>query len=159
MTRINLINPIGLTDQHLMAEYKELTQVFGSLKRTLESKKGLDESRIPEHCTLNGGHVYFFYNKLNYLQKRYLILAQEMERRGFTPTKHITHWHRLEKYEIDGKVKKYPKKLYGDYEPTKADKDLIKERIVERIARRPEWYRYEGKPISKSYFRLLKSSK
>lgn len=163
MTRLNLINPKALTDQHLLAEYKELTQVTGALKRTLESKKGLDKDKINPTCTLNGGHVYFFYDKLSYLQKRYLELAKEMERRKYTPTKHITHWHRLEGYEweVDGEVvfKVFPKSLYNDYEPTKPEKEIIKERIIERINKRPTWYKYMGKPLDKSYFERLSKSR
>ena len=61
MTRINAVHPTVLTDQHLMAEYRELTMVMGSLKRSLNSKNGLPP--IPEKYTLNAGHVTFFYNK------------------------------------------------------------------------------------------------
>ena len=62
MTRINLVEPSELTDQHLIAEYREITMVPGSLKRTLVSKSGYQEKKVPKKFTLNGGHVYFFYN-------------------------------------------------------------------------------------------------
>ena len=65
MTRINIVEPSELTDQHLIAEYREITMVPGSLKRTLVSKIGYQEKRVPKKFTLNGGHVYFFYNKGN----------------------------------------------------------------------------------------------
>ena len=63
MTRINLINPEELTDQHLIAEYREIFMVGGSLKRTLKSKNGYQESRVPKQYTLNKGHVYFLHLK------------------------------------------------------------------------------------------------
>ena len=63
MTRINLVEPSELTDQHLIAEYREIFMVGGSLKRTLVSKVGYREDRVPKRYTLNTGHVYFFYNK------------------------------------------------------------------------------------------------
>ena len=47
MTRINIVNPSELTDQHLIAEYREITMVPGSLKRTLVSKIGYKESKLP----------------------------------------------------------------------------------------------------------------
>ena len=50
MTRINVVHPTVLTDQHLMAEYRELTMVMGSLKRSLNSKNGLPP--IPAKYTL-----------------------------------------------------------------------------------------------------------
>ena len=71
MTRINIIPVEELFDQHLIAEYREITMVPAALKRTLKSKKGLDVSRINSKYTLNKGHVYFFYNKGKYLNKRY----------------------------------------------------------------------------------------
>ena len=71
MTRINIITPSELYDQHLIAEYREIFMVAGSLKRTLASKAGYIESNVPKHYTLNTGHVYFFYNKGFYLHKRF----------------------------------------------------------------------------------------
>ena len=46
MTRINIIEPSELTDQHLIAEYREITMVPGSLKRTLVSKSGYQEKKV-----------------------------------------------------------------------------------------------------------------
>ena len=71
MTRINIIPPEDLYDQHLIAEYREITMVPVALSRTLKSKVGFDESKIEDRYTLNKGHVYFFYNKGEYLHKRY----------------------------------------------------------------------------------------
>ena len=85
MTRINIISVSELYDQHLIAEYREITMVPAALKRTLSSKKGLDESKIPINYTLNKGHVYFFYNKGEYLFKRYQQIIDEMKKRGFKP--------------------------------------------------------------------------
>ena len=65
MTRINIIPASELHDQHLIAEYREITMVPAALRRTLNSKKGLDESKIPSTYTLNKGHVYFFTIKEN----------------------------------------------------------------------------------------------
>ena len=56
MTRINIVEPSELTDQHLIAEYREITMVPGSLKRTLVSKIGYKESKVPKKYTLNTGH-------------------------------------------------------------------------------------------------------
>ena len=69
MTRINIVPVKELMDQHLIAEYREITMVPASLSRTLASKKGLDYSKIPKNYTLNRGHVYFFYDKGLYLSK------------------------------------------------------------------------------------------
>ena len=131
MTRINIISVSELYDQHLIAEYREITMVPAALKRTLNSKKGLDQSKIPINYTLNKGHVYFFYNKGEYLFKRYQQIIDEMKKRGFKP---------------DIK-RKFPKdifinnNLYNDWEPSLEDFKIIKERIESKIKARPNWYR------------------
>ena len=60
MTRINIIDPSELYDQHLIAEYREIFMVAGSLKRTLVSKTGYKEEKVSKRYTLNKEHVYFF---------------------------------------------------------------------------------------------------
>ena len=131
MTRINIISVSELYDQHLIAEYREITMVPAALKRTLNSKKGLDQSKIPINYTLNKGHVYFFYNKGEYLFKRYQQIIDEMKKRGFKP---------------DIK-RKFPKdifinnNLYNDWEPSLEDFKIINERIESKIKARPNWYR------------------
>jgi deoxyribonuclease (pyrimidine dimer) len=137
VTRINLVDPKALTDQHLIAEYLELPMVFGSLKRTLNSKTGFDPKKIKKRCPLGGGHIYFFYDKLGYLKKRYLKLIKEMHRRGFNPSP--------DSRKTD--LNQFPKHLYRDYRPSQAEKDLLKKRILSRIKRKPEWYKYMGKQI------------
>ena len=130
MTRINLINPEELTDQHLIAEYREITMVPAALKRTINSKSGLKLNQIPKNFTLNKGHVKFFYNKGLYLKKRYDKLVTEMKKRGFNP---------------DSK-RKFPKdvflpNLYNDWHPSLHDKKIIHERIAEKIKMKPKWYK------------------
>jgi len=131
MTRINIIDVSELTDQHLIAEYREITMVPGSLKRTLVSKIGYQEKRVPKKFTLNGGHVYFFYNKGKYLNYRYLEIRNEMKSRGFNPDPN-------RKFPID--IFKN-NGLYNDWMPTIKDQEIIRERIAERIASKPDWYR------------------
>ena len=131
MTRINIVNPAELTDQHLIAEYREIFMIAGSLKRTLESKLGYRENKVPKRYTLNKGHVYFFYNKGKYLHLRYESLILEMKLRGFSPDS-----NRI-----------FPKKifinnnLYNNWEPNLNDYIIIRQRIKEKINKRPLWYK------------------
>jgi|TARA_R100000152_G_C6734087_1_gene158438 deoxyribonuclease (pyrimidine dimer) len=140
MTRINIIEPSELTDQHLIAEYREITMVPGSLKRTLASKSGYQESKVSKKFTLNSGHVYFFYNKGKYLTERYNALVNEMKSRGFNP-------------DPD---RKFPKQifidnnLYHDWMPTIEEQNLVRQRIAERIAAKPNWYRKSEKVLDPS---------
>ena len=131
MTRINLVDPSELTDQHLIAEYREIFMVGGSLNRTLNSKSGYREDRVPKRYTLNTGHVYFFYNKGRYLHKRYHELIKEMRRRGFEPDKSRVF---PTKVFVDNG-------LYNDWMPSLEDYKIIRQRIEEKIAMKPDWYR------------------
>ena len=131
MTRINIIDPNELTDQHLIAEYREITMVPGSLNRTLKSKIGYMESKVPKRYTLNRGHVYFFYNKGKYLHNRYHELIDEMKRRGFQPDKSRVFPTKV--FKDNG--------LYNDWMPDVEDYKVIRQRIAEKIAMKPKWYR------------------
>ena len=131
MTRINIIDPSELTDQHLIAEYREITMVPGSLNRTLNSKIGYKESKVPKRYTLNGGHVYFFYNKGKYLHKRYDELINEMKRRGFSPDSKRLFPHKIFR----------DNNLYNDWMPNIEDYKVIRQLIAEKIAMKPKWYR------------------
>ena len=137
MTRINIVEPSELTDQHLIAEYREIFMVGGSLKRTLVSKSGYREEKVPKQYTLNSGHVYFFYNKGKYLHKRYHQLIEEMKQRGFNPD--------------SGRV--FPSEifkennLYNDWLPSLEDYKIIRQRIEEKIAMKPHWYKKNKKRL------------
>ncbi len=131
MTRINIIPPGDLYDQHLIAEYREMLMVPASLKRTLASKLGLQLNKIPKRFTLNTGHVYFFYDKGLYLDKRYQSLIDEMILRGFNPDS-----SRVFPTEIFKE-----NNLYNDWTPSRKEQLLIKQRITERVNQRPGWYR------------------
>ena len=131
MTRINIIDVSELTDQHLIAEYREIFMVAGSLHRTLDSKNGYQESRVPSKYTLNSGHVYFFYNKGKYLHRRYDELIREKRLRGFMPSS-----DRPFPFQIF-----MDNNLYNDWTPNVEDYKVIRERIEEKINMKPEWYR------------------
>ena len=131
MTRINIVPPSELTDQHLIAEYREITMVPAALKRTLLSKGGLRKNKISTHYTLNTGHVYFFYNKGKYLHRRYDELIREMRLRGFTLDPNRVFPYKV--FMDNG--------LYEDWTPTIEDYKIIRERIKQKIAMKPNWYR------------------
>jgi deoxyribonuclease (pyrimidine dimer) len=136
MTRINLIDPQELTDQHLNAERREIRLLCANLKRTLNSKSGFVEKKVPAQFTLNAGHCYFFYNKGKYLQKRYESLTQEMLRRNFNPDLSL---------HFPSDV--WPPSQFKDWQPSERDKNVVRERIALRISERPGWYRKCGELI------------
>lgn len=138
MTRINLVPPEELMDQHLFAEFREIKMVPMSLRRSLAAR-GLDSvvKRIPPAFTLNTGHVSFFYDKGLYLANRFLDLRNELERRG-------VNYNRESQFDPLGVYGPFPE-LFNDYTPTPEALALIRERIATRISQRPGWYRFYGK--------------
>lgn len=130
MTRINLVDPSELHDQHLVAERREIRLLCANLVRTLNSKVGFRPSRIPKQFTLNTGHVYFFYNKGKYLYNRYNLLTQEMIMRGMHPDTSLTF-----------PVGVWPNHLFNDWKLSEDDKQIVRERIALRLSQKPKWYR------------------
>lgn len=135
MTRINVIDPSQLTDQHLMAEYRELPMVMGALRRSLVAKNGLPP--IGDRYTLNGGHVKFFYNKGGWLKRRYYALVMELLERGYQldPARRAD----FTVFENNG--------LDGSWSADEQALHINRDRIQQRILAKPDWYRYNGKPI------------
>lgn len=134
MTRINIVPPRELSDQHLVAEYREIFMVGSSLQRSINSKAWANTIQsLPPRFTLNTGHVKFFYNKGMYLSKRYDMLVREMRSRGMNPDPERT----FKKFQ-------WPLELYNDWTPLKEDLDVIRARIAEKIKQKPEWYRFPG---------------
>ena len=134
MTRINIIPPKELYDQHLIAEYREITMVPAALNRTLNSKNGLNKAKIPKQYTLNKGHVYFFYDKGKYLFIRYKLIIDEMKKRGFRPD---------EKRKFPTEIFK-KNNLFLNWKPSNDDFKIIRERINKKLEEKPNWYRKSG---------------
>lgn len=83
MVRINLINPVKLADQHLIAEYDEILMLVAYIKKYPKIEN------IPKNYCLGKGHMTFFKNKMTYLKKRHEELKIEMKKRGFQINKTI----------------------------------------------------------------------
>lgn len=116
MTRINVVPPSELCDQHLFAEFRELTRIPNCIAKGRYSLK--DQ---PQQYTLGTGHVKFFYDKLLWLQRRYGSLEEELLARGWNITniwpedvQHLTH-------------------LWNDYEVTPEALQINRERIQIRM--------------------------
>lgn len=124
MTRINCIPPSELVDKHLVAEYRELPRIFGLVKKAQE--RGLTPSNInatPDYV-LGTGHVKFFYDKLQYLQKRQQMLINEMRKRGFKPNF----------VNVEELMQGINQMWYGDWEPDEKAMDINRARIKERLS-------------------------
>ena len=132
MTRINLVQPAELSDQHLIAEYREIFMVGSALQRSLNSKNWeRTKKNLPTKFTLNTGHVKFFYNKGKYLHKRYLKIILEMKIRGMSPNPNRKF-----------KKNQWPNEFYKDWEPKDKDIEIVKMRIQEKLNLKPGWYKW-----------------
>lgn len=140
MTRINLVEPGELCDQHLFAEWRELTRIPNSI---LSGRLYLDN--IPTKYTVRTndnpaggkGHVKFFIDKLAFLFNRYNKLLEELSKRGM-PQKN--YWPKDEKFDII---------LWKDYNPTTEAINLNRKRIIERMPKTPRFYgeKYDSNSI------------
>lgn len=144
MTRINTIDVEDLLDQHLMAEYRELPMIAGSLHKSLNSKRGV--VGIPDEFTLNAGHVKFFYNKKPYLRDRYRKLILELVSRGYQLDP-----DRRPDFDVFDNIPNVK------WQPTIQDHRTLVNRIIERVTSKPDFYRLKGEPVDiNEYIKYLK---
>lgn len=129
MTRINLIPASKLTDQHLVAEKKEINQLAGQLLKSLKSPN-FAYNKLPKQFTLGTGHVRFFYRYGAFMRKRYREVYDQCVHRKFDVEDNFNDvWATL------------PSHYNLDYTPTKDDLDISVERIISKIKAKPNYYR------------------
>jgi deoxyribonuclease (pyrimidine dimer) len=122
MTRINVVPVETLSRLHLIAEYREITRLPGNLDAWLNRKsKPPSFDEIPVDYKLGTGHVKFFYNKFQYLEKRFDAIIEEMLCRGYNPN-----------FTDSSIFKRVDKLYYNDYTPTEEAIALNMVRIKER---------------------------
>ena len=146
MTRINLIDPQNLTDQHLLAEYRELPRIFGDVRNLQLKNLTPRDVNIPREFVLGTGHMTFFYDKLGFLSQRYEKIIQECSKRNIS-----INFSNLDLSDIDDIWK-------GNYEVTDIGYCISKARILDRIVDKPYWYRYYGECLMQTsladYYKL-----
>lgn len=145
MTRINYGIPVKcLTDEHLLAEHREIKRLPKSFSAALSSGS---INRVPKSFCLGKGHVLFFVDKPRYTLSRYIQIYRECIRRGFDVTAYSHNW--------DVYSDKWFRK---SIRPTENDRNIIVERITERItASSKQYFHYYGERINKATaIKLLK---
>jgi deoxyribonuclease (pyrimidine dimer) len=116
MTRINVgIKPKELPDKLLLAELREIKRIPNII-----NSGRYNIINIPNKFKLGTGHVKFFYDKLEYLRKRYLKLRTEAIYRGFNVSDFSNAWDDV------------PIELLNDYIETDYDRKIIINRIRDR---------------------------
>ena len=126
MTRINIIDPLDLCDQHLLAEHRELTRIPNDIVKREGNVPLSKESAY----LLGAGHVTFFRDKLLFLKNRYDALHEECLKRGFNVT-----------YKWPLEAENYSD-LWNDYTVTEKDIALNQTRIDERMPAIPRFTKH-----------------
>lgn len=132
MTRINAGIPVEcLSDQHLLAEHREIKRIPNTKFTSKPTKK----------FTLGKGHVLFFSDKAAYTFDRYECLHLECDRRGFSVDYYGYNWGA---YGND----------LGDinYIPSQEDINLVVDRIISRVFESKQIPRYFGEILPKEEY-------
>lgn len=128
MTRVNVgIHPQRIPNALLLAEHREITRIPNAIRR------GASTTNLPTEFRLGKGHVRFFYDKLGYIQRRYLQLYRECRKRGYNVAD--------KREAFDG----LPPALFGDYKPTRDDIAVILHRWIQKgycIVNHSSWVYY-----------------
>lgn len=127
MTRVNIAPVTELSDKFLLGEYHELPRVSGCVWRVYVKTVSLWPdgtvtwvySTIPETYRMGKGHVTFFYDKGEFLRRRFEDeIVPEMQRRGFI-TNHT-------------KYRMHPEGMNKDWTPDAQALAINRERLAER---------------------------
>ena len=129
MTRINLIPTAELSDQHLIREYGELPRCI---------KQNINVSDAPKKYTLGKGHMKWGRLHIQFLLDRYFELCNEMKYRGFK----VNYPHQQLLLYVQENVSI---QLLNQYQPTKEDIDVSRNRIIEKIEKKFDWYRWTNR--------------
>lgn len=127
--------PKYLLDAWLIAEYRELPMVTGSLRVNDWKIK----SPVPGIFNLGKGHINFFKTRLAYLRRRHEAIKEEMECRGF----------KCDVLEI--KQEDCPLEYWNDWTPSMEDSVKLRERLVEKIMHNKlpiNWWRFNRVNLS-----------
>ncbi len=132
MTRINVIHPSQLCDEHLRAEWRELTRIPNGIaagKLDPYNRSHLIPAAYTVQTADNPkggkGHEYFFTDKLLWLRRHYLDIIRECKKRGFD--KCTNRWPND---EVNNSTHA---SLWNDWEPTIRARLLNQQRIIERF--------------------------
>lgn len=124
MTRINTVSVQDLETKFLLAEYRELPRVSGLVWSWYDKTyiQGIDSfvlPAIPSKYTLGKGHVKFFYDKGEWLRKRFEEqIVLELKKRGINV--------QFDKYRM------HPRNLNKDWTPDQESIIINQKRIDER---------------------------
>ena len=131
MTRVNIVPVEELSDQWLIAEYRELPRVL---------KGNFSIENSPTTYQLGKGHVKWARKHAIYTDRRMYSIISEMHYRGFkTSFKPDLH-----KYITND--------MKNDYSVNSKDLQINKDRLIEKYSMKPSFYTWT-KRVKPSYFK------
>lgn len=111
----------------MIAEIHEITRVYGLVRKAQERKINKynfkDKIKQPQAYTMGTGHVYFMYDKLGFITKRYYELNDEAKRRGYNVNP-------IDKNSLTAGIQDW---WFGEYKPTQEAIDINRKRIQDRL--------------------------
>lgn len=128
MTRINLIPVEELSDQHLIAEYKELPRCI---------KQDINIFDAPHTYTLGKGHMKWARRNWHFLLNRFSLICSEMDYRGFK-----RKYSAKDLYDYFYSHYKFEKIIYI---PSSADLKISRDRIKEKLFLKPSFYKWTNR--------------
>lgn len=126
MTRINVISVKELSNQWLLAEYRELPRCI---------KQNISIKNAPKVYCLGNGHMKWARCHIMFLLLRYKEICEEMLYRNFKINysyQDLLNWAYT---NIDNN-------LFCEYIPTKDDINLNQQRLIEKYNIKPEFYKW-----------------
>lgn len=121
MTRVNVVPVKELSDQWLIAEYRELPRVL---------KQQISIENASDNYILGKGHVKWAKKHSLFTFNRYNIIIKEMHFRGFK----VNFSNTLDKYIND--------EFKNHYKVTGDDIQLNRNRLTEKYNKNPTFYRW-----------------
>lgn len=138
MTRENLISVSELSDQHLLAEYKEICRAI---------LQDINIKDAPTIYCLGTGHVKWAAKYGLFTIQRYRKIIHELHYRGFK-----TNYKASELL----KFARENNKSLLNYIPTENDILISKKRIIEKIMQKPNWYKWTNRDIPNYLKNIIK---
>lgn len=129
MTRINLLNPSELSDQHLIAEYRELPRCI---------KQDISIKDAPCSYVLGKGHMKWARKNWKYLLDRYKDICKELVYRGFNikyTSEELTNYF----------YNKFPYMKPEVFIPTEEEFNISRNRIILKLKEKPGFYKWTNR--------------
>ena len=120
MTRINVVPVEELSDQWLIAEYRELPRCL---------KQHISIESAPDNYVLGNGHMKWARKHGLFLNKRMNNIIHEMRYRGFS-------------VNFNSGLKDYLESYMLDYYPCDSDISVNRKRLVSKYNEKPMFYRW-----------------